>query len=333
MMNISKLTSTIPDDAEVALWNRTYEEAEASFRKLMADCVNVNVNATADAVKGILSLCSKKSDGTLEAPSSEETSRLVKSDPNDSEDTKIEKISKLIGAVTKNAGVCFEKQAAVTEAAGKGTDAALKWCEAHNKQHEIQIGMNLAKVQIEREWFNPGVFLLTNNMYNFSSSKISADNDTSFTSGNPEEIKKLFAEMNECIFPTYPVAFVIAKDVSIRFVSQTTMSASFAKSIEDHASQGGGFLIFSGNSSSSSSSGQSAATANSNANSVTVRFTAPQILGYYMQETPADKSIHINSTTDTDMSIIGFVSKFKEMIEDYNRTLRENRREKGEGER
>ncbi len=441
MMNISKLTSTIPDDAEVDLWNRAYEEAEASFRKLMVDCVNVNVNATADAVKGILSLCSKKSDGTLEAPSSEEASRLVKSDPNDSEDTKIEKISKLIGAVTKSAGVCFEKQAAVTEAAGKGTDAALKWCEAHNKQQlkglleplklqleavnnemtelkdkivlskavldkpsddvadvmpnkaakgftqlliqskmssirqksskeseasnsswgvsfllggyssnkshqqsvessldessdiEIQIGMNLAKVQIEREWFNPGVFLLTNNMYNFSSSKISADNDTSFTSGNPEEIKKRFAEMNECIFPTYPVAFVIAKDVSIRFVSQTTMSASFAKSIEDHASQGGGFLIFSGNSSSSSSSGQSAATANSNANSVTVRFTAPQILGYYMQATPADKSIHINSTTDTDMSIIGFVSKFKEMIEDYNRTLRENRREKGVGER
>ena len=69
MMNISKLTSTIPDDAEVALWNRAYEEAEASFRKLMVDCVNVNVNATADAVKGILSLCSKKSDGTLEAPS------------------------------------------------------------------------------------------------------------------------------------------------------------------------------------------------------------------------------------------------------------------------
>ena len=132
---------------------------------------------------------------------------------------------------------------------------------------------------------------------------------------SPDEVKQRFAEMNECIFPAYLVAFVIAKDVSIRFVSKSFMSSSFAESIEDHASKGGGFLIFSGNSSSASSSGRSAAAASSTANAVTVRFTAPQILGYYMQATPADRSAHINSTSDTDMSVIGFVSKSKEKFE------------------
>ncbi|MGN0495236.1 MAG: hypothetical protein ACI4GW_03335 [Lachnospiraceae bacterium] len=433
MLNISKLTSTIPDDSEVDALQKAYQEAEDAFHTLVNECVNANKNATADVVKGIVSLCSKKSDGTLETPSNEETSRIVKSDETDNEEQKNGKINNLISVISQNATECFDKQALAVEAAGKGTDAALRWCEAHNKQQlkglleplklqlesvnneiselkdkivlskavlnnpgdaaadvmpnkeaegftqlliqskmssvshksskeseasnsswgvsfllggyscnkshqksvensmdtssdiEIQIGMNLAKVQIEREWFNPGVFLLTENMYNFSSSKIAADNNTSFTSDNQEEVQKRFDEMNECIFPVYPVSFVIAKDVSIRFMSKSSMSTSFAESIEDHASQGGGFLIFSGNSSSSSSSGQSAATANSNANCVTVRFTAPQILGYYMQATPADKSAYINSTTDTDMSVIGFVSKFKEMIDDYNKTLRESR--------
>lgn len=436
MMNISKLTSTIPDDDEVNELNRKYQEAEASFQKLLKECVGANLNATSDAVRGILSLCSKKGDNKVQTPTNEEVSRLVKSDQNASEEEKKKKIDSLIGKIADNARDCFDKQAAVTEAAGRGADAALRWCEAHNKQQlkglleplkmqlesvnnemselkdqialskavsnkadndvadvmpnkatdgftqlliqskmssvkqksskesessnsswgvsfllggyssnkshqrsvessmdessdiEIQIGMNLAKVQIEREWFDPGIFLLTDNMYNFSSSKISSDNSTSFTSGSPEEIRNRFAEMKECIFPIYPVAFVIAKDVSIRFVSQTTMSASFAESVEDHASKGGGFLIFSGNSSSSSSSQQSAAAASSNSNSITIRFTAPQILGYYMQATPADKSSHINNPADPNMSIIGFVSKFKEMIEEYNRSLRESRQKR-----
>ncbi|MCI9073415.1 MAG: hypothetical protein HFH80_11575 [Lachnospiraceae bacterium] len=59
---------------------------------------------------------------------------------------------------------------------------------------------------------------------------------------------------------------------------------------------------------------------------MTVRFTAPQILGYYLQATPPDRSVHINSTSDTDMSVIGFVSKFKEMIEEYNRALADRKK-------
>ena len=174
-------------------------------------------------------------------------------------------------------------------------------------------------------WFDPGVFLLTNNMYNFSESRISpVDQSASFTTGNVDAIMERFKEMNKCIFPSYPVAFVIAKDVSIRFTSKNRMSSSFAESVEDHASRGGGFFIFSGTSSSASSSGKTESSTNCSADSITIRFASPQIIGYYMEAIPEDKSIHINTKDDQDMSIIQFVSQFKLMIEEFNKTIRDS---------
>lgn len=183
----------------------------------------------------------------------------------------------------------------------------------------IQIGMNVAKVQIERDWFNPGVFQLTDNMFSFSENKIAPAASADFHSSDVDAIRNRFREMNQSILGSYPVAMVIAKDVSIKFTSASSMSSSFAESIEDHASKGGGFLCFSSNSSSSSSKSKSSAVANSDSKSVTVRFTAPQIIGYYMQAVPEDKSDHINATDMKDMSIVGFISDFKMMIDDLNK--------------
>lgn len=52
---------------------------------------------------------------------------------------------------------------------------------------EIQIGMSVAKVQIEREWFNPGVFLLTADMYNTSSERISPASTPGFADQDTEK--------------------------------------------------------------------------------------------------------------------------------------------------
>lgn len=431
LLNVKKLTSTIPDEGEVHALEEAYKAAESELQKATEDCIGKNVDAGVDVVKSIITLCRKDSKGDIQLPGNTEVDRIVKNEKG----CKDIAVDKMLDKIGKYASECFKLQSAAVAAAEKSTDAALKWCEmnnkiqlkklldplkeqlasvnseiedlkdriqlsravltdsasndvadvmpnkecegytqvliqskmssvhaasgkqseassshmgatflfggySNNKSHQssvessmeassdidIQIGMNIAKVQIEREWFDPGVFLLTGNMYNFSSSKIAPDNTTSFASDDLEAVQKRFREMNECIFPAYPVSFVIAKDVSIRFTSQSTMSTSFAESIEDHASQGGGFLIFSGSSSSLSSSGRSAASANSNANSVTIRFTVPQILGYYLQAVPADRSVHINSTSDADMSIISFVSRFKAMIESYNRMLLEKKK-------
>lgn len=437
MINIAKLMSLIPNSSEVAELKQECVEKEQAYTAAVKSCVDENINATSEVVKGIVSLCMKEDNKKdVTPPSNVQIERVLNQNKKEGKKITADEVKAFVDTIQKHATACYNAQVDAVNAASAASAAALTWCEKNNKlqlknmleplkvqlesvnteiatlqdkialskavldnkvdngtadvmpnketdgftqllvqasmssiknqsskssessnskwgvsfllggyssnkshqesvessldessKMEIQIGMNIAKVQIERSWFNPGVFQLTNNMYNFSSNKISASNDISFADSNAEEVQKRFDEMNDCIFPAYPVAFVIAKDVSIRFASESNISASFAQSIEDHASQGGGFLNFSGNSSKDSSSGSSAAVANSNANGVTVRFAAPQILGYYMQVTPTDKSVHINSTTDNDMSVIGFVSKFKEMIEDYNRSLRENAKE------
>lgn len=187
---------------------------------------------------------------------------------------------------------------------------------------EIQIGMSVAKVQIEREWFNPGVFLLTEDMYNTSSERISPASTTSFADQDTEKVRDRFKQMNECVFPCYPVSFVVAKDVTIKFVSQSAIASSFAQSVEDHSSKGGGFFIFGGSSAHASSSSSSSSSATSTSNSVTVRFTSPQILGYYLEAVPADHSMSISSSdaaNDTDfISVFEFITTFKKMLDDHN---------------
>jgi hypothetical protein len=165
--------------------------------------------------------------------------------------------------------------------------------------------------------------MLSSDMYNTSSEHISPSDETSFHDSNPAAVSKYMDEMNDCIFSCYPTAFVIAKDVTIKFVDQKAMSTAFAQSVEEHSSKGGGFFIFGGSSSSSSSSSKSASTATSSANSVTVRFTAPQILGYYLEAVAPDKSTPISNTGNSDadyISIFEFIETFKKMLDDHNAT-------------
>lgn len=189
--------------------------------------------------------------------------------------------------------------------------------ESETQNVKIQIGMSIAKVSIGREWFNPGVFLLTKDMYNTSSKKIAPNQK-----GKPFQEAR-FSAMNDCVFPCFPVAFIIARDVTIKFSSDQSMSSSFARSVEDHSSSGGGFFIFGGRSSSSSNSASSNSRATSSANSVTVRFTSPQILGYYLEATPADESKTLsegNNANGDYISILDFIKNFQSMLDDYNKT-------------
>lgn len=198
----------------------------------------------------------------------------------------------------------------------KSHQAAVNEAFKAQSDMEIQIGMSVAKVTIGREWFNPGVFLLSSDMYSTSSERIAPSKDyADFTD-------ERFSEMNKCVFPCYPVAFVIARDVTIQFSSSTALSNSFAQSVEDHSAKGGGFFIFGGSASSASSSSKSNSSATSTSNSVTVRFTTPQILGYYLEATAADRSVSISdpiSQSDSDfISIFDFIQDFQKMLDDYN---------------
>lgn len=184
-----------------------------------------------------------------------------------------------------------------------------------SENSSIQIGMNIAKVSIERDWFNPGVFALTKDMFNVTSLKIAPNPDKPYN--NMDERIKDMAD-SEAVFPCYPVAMVIARDISIKLTAGKSMDSSFSKSCEQHASTGGGFLFFSGSSSSSSSSSSSGVHSSSTDTSVTLKFTTPQIIGYYLEATSPDKSSYLDDTSGDSQAGYVTISQF---VEDYKKML------------
>ena len=179
----------------------------------------------------------------------------------------------------------------------------------------IQIGMNVAKVGIERSWFNPGVFAMSEDMFNVTTLNFAPTKDYNEMNG------QRMLDMANKIFPCFPVAFVIARDVTIKLSTNTSFSSSFSDSVSSHASTGGGFLFFSGSSSSSSAESHSGASVATTDNSVTIKFATPQILGYYLQATPADKSSKLDEVRSAEalngyVTISDFVESYKKMLAD-----------------
>lgn len=182
--------------------------------------------------------------------------------------------------------------------------------QIHDSTASVAIGMAVTKVSMTRNWFNPGVFALTREMFKTTTTKISFGT-------NPTSDK---SDWKDSIFPAYPVAFVVAKDVTIHVDSSKSNSDITAKTVEEHVSRGGGFFGFHSSSGSSSSSSSQKSSVQSVGNSVTVRFAEPQIIGYYLQVVPEDNSLHvadgINGSQDGTNygSIIDFVNKLKDVM-------------------
>lgn len=125
--------------------------------------------------------------------------------------------------------------------------------------------------------------------------------------------------------PCFPTAFVIAKDVTVKLTTESVISSEDAKAMEKHAASGGGFLFFKARKSSASSSSESSASVTSNANTLTIKFTDPQILGYYLETTAQDKSVYIDddqrSEIDEYVTILDFARKCKSMLQEHASNL------------
>ncbi len=186
-----------------------------------------------------------------------------------------------------------------------------------NSSCSIEIGMNVAKVEIEREWFNPGIFALTEEMY-------SVGGDVKIA--NYENKEKARIPSGTGVFPCYTTAMVIARDVSIRMISDSSSSFTKQDEFSSECANSGSFFVFnSGNGSSSHvSSGESSST--SNASVITIRFTTPQIIGFYQQIIPEDKSDpypqssgdETQDKNDSD-NIVKFIQAYEDVINARNK--------------
>lgn len=192
-------------------------------------------------------------------------------------------------------------------ASGQSSDSSSNFSkQAFDKSTSIEIAFKAAKVDIQRGWFNPGVFKLSNGMNRLSQRKVSSG-PVDFSSGND------LSQANDTLLPSFPVAFVVAKDVSIRFQASSSSLQAVQSVVDSRSAAGGGFLCFSASSSSASHSDQSSLSSKTDGTVITINMPGPQVLGWFMEFTPADGSKQLTSDNEDGkvLDIIEFVNQLK----------------------
>lgn len=194
----------------------------------------------------------------------------------------------------------FKKQ--TTEETSTSKTQALSECDGT----EIRIGLNVAKVTFEREWFNPGVFALTKEMYSL------ANKGTRISHGFEAGVSN---SVND-ILPCYPTAMVIARDVTIKITNTGEALASSFSSVSEETTKSRGYFVFSGNDVQSSTTENSATASQYDDKSVTMRFSTPQVIGFYLHSIPEDNSTPYAEENDSDLTtIFSFVKTYEELID------------------
>jgi|GEM_PF-488406 hypothetical protein len=177
-----------------------------------------------------------------------------------------------------------------------------------NKKCTVQVSMNVAKIGINRDWFNPGIFSLTGDMFRLSETLISPSSDITAAGFND----KRFLEMQNKIFPCYPVSMVLARNMQIKFKYQETLDEKTRETFEKHAKSNGGFLLFRGRDEHGNSDLEGVHTSFTD-ETVTLTFDTTQVIGYYLQATAPDKSTFLDGAiSEDDKKVYSTVADFGE---------------------
>ena len=197
--------------------------------------------------------------------------------------------------------------------------------ELQDSNTTIQVGMNVMKIGIEREWFNPGIFLLTKNMYNISKTRVSEveKDGKAYHTGSEEFIKQIHNAKDSYILPCFPVAMVIARDVVIKYSTDSSSSSYIMNAMHEESTKGHSIFGFGKSESSVTDSNSSSSHSQMGSNSITIRFNSPQILGYYMEITPPDYSEMSDKSISGGLyeNVDDYVDSYKKMLDEINEQL------------
>lgn len=175
-------------------------------------------------------------------------------------------------------------------------------------ESEIQISMLATKVVIERPWMHPELFAMSGNFFKAVNTPVTPAGPMTrgklLTKGalNGSEPSSADAERNcksltEAILPGYPVALLLAKDITIKMKLAKGSSDALQKHSEQTSSSGGGFLCFSVSRSEKTTADSKSLNSYSSAGDFVFRIPAPQIIGVWNQILPEDKSKFLDKDT------------------------------------
>jgi len=159
-------------------------------------------------------------------------------------------------------------------------------------KYNIDIGFRATKVNIDRGWFHAELFNMTSGMCRLIDQPISLGPVDKSKEGDPIAYAQELREKQEgAFFPAYPVSFVVVKDVTIKITSDEAISDEVKQTIQKSSSTGGGFLCFSASSAHSSSENSEAFYSYTSDKVVLIKIPGPQIIGWFLEFLPMDKSI------------------------------------------
>lgn len=187
--------------------------------------------------------------------------------------------------------------------------------DCFSSETEIAIGMNVAKVAIEREWFNPGVFLLSQDMYRLGSVKISSGAKSFEVDSNEEDSGNASSE----VFPCYSTALLIARDVTIKIKNSSSSFSTASRTSVSKTAKSRSFFVFHTGDGSSTRTETNDSTSKFEGDTMTMRFATPQVIGVYLHTVPEDNSKEYkDNVADKDnMIITEFVKTYKAILDEY----------------
>jgi hypothetical protein len=195
-----------------------------------------------------------------------------------------------------------------------GSDFAEEFMDENSK---IELGCLATKVVIDRPWMMPEIFNNTSSMFRTLETAISPSEPFDVNGVNtPNGEKELIKLINNYQMPSYPVAFLVVKDLCVKVTLVASKTERARDAWNSKKSQGGGFFCFSVSSTTVEESDNESTNSYAMAGQLILRSPTPQIIGYFSQLVPPDKSEVLTSSTVKDITdSLGFLKDLKSVHE------------------
>ncbi|KAG0642469.1 hypothetical protein HOY80DRAFT_1020684 [Tuber brumale] len=107
------------------------------------------------------------------------------------------------------------------------------------------------------------------------------------------------ANANRCLLPSWPIAFIILKDVHIIIKSETNFSTREVYDMKRAMYAGGGILCFRISKASSSSEHRAMSAMSHDKKSVSIKIPGPQVIGWLSEFAPGDNTQSVYKSIGT----------------------------------
>lgn len=246
----NSITEAIPDDDEIKAKkdavDKAREELDTAENTLVAGYGEGAVNV----LHAVLDIAGALGKGGV---STEILERLISENGFEQKDELVTTLTEQITSATKS-------QREYIEASQQLSDAQMSYIESKNMQSLQDM---LAPIRMQIQQLDLEISNLSAKMkLSFALSGETVETGEKNNDDEPPkvEIKESIVpnnvyksgfdndrlqKMADCVFPCFPTAFVVARDVTVRLTTENAVSSETAMAMEQHASKGGEFLFFS----------------------------------------------------------------------------------------